>query len=88
MLYTSVSNDYIRYVKKLNEKKYRDTYNEFLIEGEHLVLEAYKRGILKELILEDGTDFKLDIKTNYVTSNVLKYISDLSNPSKIIGIWQ
>ena len=86
MVYTSIENKKIKNIKKLYSKKYRDEYNEFLIEGEHLVLEAYKKGILKELILEEGTNFKLDIETNYVTSNVLKYISELSNPSKIMGI--
>lgn len=86
MIYTSTSNHYVKHIKKLNQKKYRDTYNEFLIEGEHLVFEAYKKGILKELILEEGTDFKLDITTNYVSNNVLKYISELDNPSSIIGI--
>ena len=86
MLYTSIENKKIKNIKKLYTKKYRDEYNEFLIEGEHLVLEAYKKGILKELILEEGTDFKLDIETSYVTSNILKYISELSNPSKIMGI--
>lgn len=86
MLYSSIENKKIKNIKKLYTKKYRDEYNEFLIEGEHLALEAYKKGILKELILEEGTDFELDIETSYVTSNVLKYISELSNPSKIMGI--
>lgn len=86
MLYSSIENKKIKNIKKLYTKKYRDEYNEFLIEGEHLILEAYKKGILKELILEEGTDFKLDIETSYVTSSVLKYISELSNPSKIMGI--
>ena len=86
MLYTSIDNKKIKNIRKLYNKKYRDEFNEFLIEGEHLVQEAYKKGILKELILEEGTDFKLDVETNYVSSNVLKYISELSNPSKIMGI--
>ena len=60
MLYTSTDNKKIKYIKKLNQKKYRDEFNEFLIEGEHLVLEAYKKGILKELILEESSSFKLD----------------------------
>lgn len=86
MLYSSIENKKIKNIKKLYTKKYRDEYNEFLIEGEHLALEAYKKGILKELILEEGVDFNLDVETSYVTSNVLKYISELSNPSKIMGI--
>ena len=86
MLYTSIENKKIKKIKKLNSKKYRDEFNEFLIEGEHLVLEAYKKGILKELILEEKSKFKLDVTTSYVTSNILKYISNLSTPPKIIGI--
>lgn len=86
MLYTSIENKKIKNIKKLYIKKYRDEFNEFIIEGEHLILEAYKKGILKELILEEGTEFKLDIETSYVSSSVLKYISELSNPSKIMGI--
>lgn len=86
MLYASTDNKKIKNIKKLNNKKYRDEFNEFLIEGEHLVIEAYKSGLLKELILEEGTDFNLDINTSYVTSNILKYISELDNPPKIMGI--
>ena len=86
MLYTSINNEHIKHIKKLNQKKYRDEYNEFIIEGEHLVKEAYKNNVLKELILEENTNLKLDVKTSYVTENVLKYISDLSNPPKVIGI--
>jgi len=84
MLYTSIENKKIKNIKKLYNKKYRDEFNQFLIEGEHLIVEAYKKGILKELILEEGTEFKLDIETSYATNNVLKYISDLVNPPKMI----
>ena len=44
MLYTSIENKKIKELKKLNTKKYRDLNNLFIIEGEHLVLEAYKKG--------------------------------------------
>ena len=86
MLYSSIENKKIKNIKKLNTKKYRDEFNEFLIEGEHLILEAYKNGILKEVILEENTDVDIDIEKSYVTSSVLKYISELDNPSKIMGI--
>lgn len=86
MLYSSIDNKKIKDVKKLNIKKYRDKTNLFLVEGEHLVTEAYKTGHLKELLLEQGKDFKLDVETNYVTTNVLKYITNLDTPQSILGI--
>ena len=86
MLYTSTDNKKIKYLKKLYTKKYRDKYNEFIIEGEHLVQEAYKKKILKEVILEENTDINICVEKNYVTLGVLKYISELETPSKIIGI--
>ena len=86
MLYTSIENKKIKNIKKLNEKKYRDETNLFIIEGEHLLKEAYNNGILKEVILEENTNLDIDIEKSYVTSNVLKYISKLDNPSKMIGI--
>ena len=75
MLYTSKENNKIKYIKKLNYKKYRDEFNEFFIEGEHLVEEAYKNGVLKELLLEKNSNFNLNITTNYATNSILKYIS-------------
>ncbi len=86
MLYTSTSNPKIKNIKKLNTKKYRDQNKEFLIEGEHLVLEAYKNNVLKELILEENVNFSLDVDTIRVSNNVLKYLSELDNPPKILGI--
>ena len=37
---TSINNEYIKEISKLNEKKYRDKSNKYLIEGLHLVTEA------------------------------------------------
>lgn len=86
MLYSSISNNKIKDLKKLNSKKYRDLNGLFLVDGEHLVLEAYNSGFLDELILLDGTDFSLDVKTSYVTMDVLKYISCLDSPNGIMGV--
>ena len=44
MVITSLDNDKVKYYYKLQKKKYRDLHNEFIVEGEHLVLEAYKTG--------------------------------------------
>ena len=86
MIYTSTDNKKIKELKKLNIKKYRDQSNSFLVEGEHLVLEAYKKGLLEELFLEENTTLNLDVKTSYLSRNVIKFISELDNPSIIIGL--
>ena len=86
MLYTNIKNNKIKEIKKLNQKKYRARENLFLVEGEHLVLEAYKKGVIKELILEQNTIFPLDVPTMYVTNDVLSYISELEAPQNIMAI--
>lgn len=86
MLISSNDNKKIKEIKKLNSKKGRDNSNLFLVEGEHLVKEAYKAGVLKTLILLDDTNFSLDVETIYVSLNVLKNISELKTPQPIIGI--
>lgn len=86
MIYSSIENQKIKDVKKLQLKKYRDKMGLFLVEGEHLVIEAYKTGNLVELLLEENQFFPLDVKTSYVTNNILKYISELDTAPKMIGI--
>lgn len=86
MLYSSLENNKIKDLKKLNQKKYRDKNNLFLIEGEHLLLEAYKSGFLKEALILEGNRINLDVPTNYMTKSVEKYISALDTPTGMIGI--
>ena len=74
-MYTSTNNDFIKKIKKLNEKKYRDIYNEFLVEGEHLVLEALKSNLIKHIIVQDDYNFDYDDKI-IVNNKVTKYISN------------
>ncbi len=86
MVYTSIENKKIKELKKLNTKKYRKNTNSFLIEGEHLVLEAFKTGVLNELIVSEDSSFKLDIKTSVMSKQVLKYISEMETPPLIMGV--
>lgn len=86
MIYTSIENEYIKEIKKLNNKKYRDLNGKFIIEGKHLVEEAIKNNLVEEILLLEGNNEKYDVKTNYVNGKVMKYITELDNPSKIIGI--
>ena len=75
MIYTSINNDHIKEIKKLNQKKYRDLNNKFIVEGEHLVLEGIKNNLVEEVLILEDLPNKYDVKTNYVSLNVLKYIS-------------
>ena len=86
MVYTSIENDKIKDIKKLQNSKYRNQENLFLVEGEHLVLEAHKQGLLKTLIIEENSSFKLDVDTIYVSDKVFKYLSQLENYKGAIGI--
>ena len=86
MLYTNKNNDKIKEIRKLKDKKYRDKLGLFLVEGEHLVLEAYKKGCIKELILEQDTVFPLDVETMYVTNDIINYISELETPQNIMAV--
>ena len=58
-LINSLQNEKIKNYAKLNEKKYRDESNLFIAEGLHLVEEAKKYGIVKEILTTnpniDGT---------------------------------
>ncbi len=86
MLYSSLENSKIKELKKLNQKKYRDKTNLFLVEGKHLLLEAYNGGYLKEVLLLEDNGLDLDVLVNYMTSNVEKAISFLDTPTGMIGI--
>ena len=84
-MYTSINNDLIKSIKKLNEKKYRDINNEFLVEGEHIVLEAIKSAVVKYVIVCDDYTFDYDNKI-IVNDKVMKYISNLDHPSGIMAV--
>lgn len=86
MLYTSMQNDKIKEIKKLKEKKYRDKLNLFIVEGEHLVLEAYKKGTIKELVLEQNELFPLAVPTLYVTNDIVNNLTTLETPSNILAV--
>ena len=86
MVITSLENEKVKKLAKLNQKKYRDLTGKFLVEGLHLVQEAYKSGYLEELILEDGVELFLDIPTTYVSRDVIEKISSVDTPTNIIGV--
>ena len=86
MLITSTNNKYIKELAKLKDKKYRDKQDFFLVETKHLVLESFKAGCIKQLILEKNEIFPLDVDTLYVSNEVLKKISSLESPPKVMAL--
>ena len=68
MVITSKDNEIIKHIRKLKEKKYRDEYNEFIIEGIKMLEEAIQeKAIIKTIIICD------DCKNQVLFSNELLY---------------
>ena len=86
-MYTSVNNEKIKYLKKLQNKKYRRQTGEFLVEGDHLVKEAYNAGLLKELYVEQD-NLNLEVKTYLIDNKITKYLSEVETPTGIFGLCQ
>ena len=86
MLITSLENDKIKELIKLKQRKYRKKTNKYLVEGEHLVLEACKSGDLELLILEQDTIFPIEQQALYVTPEIISKISSLETPTNVLGL--
>ena len=80
---TSVDNKRIKEVSKLNNRKYRKEMGLFLVEGSHLVEEAYKHNLLVEVYSLDENDYP---NNNVVSENVMRKISSLDTVPNIIGV--
>jgi TrmH family RNA methyltransferase len=75
----SLSNEKIKEYTKLNQKKYRDETGMFIIEGTHLVEEAFKNNIVVDA-------YSLDDKYTKVSEEVMKKLSNLDTPPKYLAI--
>lgn len=81
----SLNNERVKRWTSLNDKKYQEQEGLFLIEGEHLVEEAFKSGHLVETIVLDGCNYDYE-NVSYVSEAVMKKITNLTNVPKIIGV--
>ena len=81
---TSKDNGIVKKIRKLKEKKYRDFYNEFLVEGEHLVVEAYRSNLLEEILIEQDEVTILDVPITYVSKEILNKLSSLETPNTLL----
>ena len=85
MVITSLENQKVKDVVKLQSKKYRDLTNTFVVETEHLVEEAEKAGIIKDLfIVED--EFVDNNDTYFVTNEVMRKMSSMESPSNVLAV--
>ena len=75
----SVNNERIKEYSKLNTKKYRDESGLFIVEGEHLVEEALKKTQAVEI-------FSLDDKHTQVSEAVMRKLSNLNTPPRILAV--
>ena len=87
MVITSLNNEHIKEINKLKEKKYRDLTNTFLIEGDHLVYEALKQNLVKELIVLEGKDCYSDnVPITFVSKEVMRKLSSMDSYPYVIGV--
>lgn len=87
MYISSTNNDRIKELVKLKEKKYRDITNLFFVEGLDIIKEAYNASLLKTIyVLEGYEPLYKDIETIYVSTDVMKKISDISSITGYYGV--
>ena len=91
----SNKNEWIKQIKKLEKKKYRDLENRYIIEGEHLVEEALANQVDIEFLIiteQSAITYKdLVSQVEYhqlvqVTDTILKTLSSLPSPQLIIAV--
>lgn len=98
MLITSKDNELIKHIRKLKEKKYRDEFGEFVVEGAKMIEEAIREEAkIKYIIVCDDCrteslitqDELYDIakyECVYVTEKIFKLITDVVAPQGIMAI--
>lgn len=84
MLITSTDNKKIKEIRKLKNNKHMMNEKKFIVEGEHLVEEAKKEGLLLEVISTLEKDY--GVYNTIVTQNVMDSISNLPSKPSVIGI--
>lgn len=89
---TSVNNALVKETVKLNQKKYRDSSNKFLLEGFKAIKEAYNSGLKIEYIFinsEKTARYSFFGGRKIITNEaVLKKISEADSAPEAIGVAQ
>ncbi len=95
---SSKDNEFIKHIKKLKDKKYREMNKQFIIEGLKLIKEAIEENAnIKQIVICDNcqntgvipTELMYEIakyECVYVTDKVFNSISDVNSPQGILAI--
>ncbi len=95
---SSKENQFIKHIKKLKDKKYRDINNEYLIEGIKLIKEAIQeKAKIKQIVICDecekieaiSKDFMYEIAKHeciYVTKKLFETLTNVVEPQGILAI--
>ena len=95
---TSKENEFIKHVRKLKDKKYRDMANQYMIEGIKLLAEAIQeKAPIQQIILCDDCEKNEAIPKElmyeiakyeciYVTEKIFKHLSEVQTPQGILAI--
>ena len=81
---TSLNNEKVKAWNKLKNKKYQNEYGLFLIEGDHLLKEALKVGVVKEII--SSRDYETELPFYKVTKDIMKKLSSQVSGTNVIGV--
>ena len=83
---TSVQNEYVKNIIKIKKLKCLKEDKLYVIEGEHLVIEAMKYNLVTEVIITPTYNKPLNIKTTIVSNEVMKKITTLASIPNIIAV--
>ena len=98
MIITSKDNETIKHIRKLKEKKYRDEYGEYIVEGIKLINEAIEeKQDVKKIIVCDNCNKSEKINQEamyevakkdcvYVDEKVFNSITEVQNPQGILAV--
>lgn len=98
MVITSKDNDFIKHIRKLKEKKYRDEFGEFIIEGAKMISEAiHENAKIKQIIVCDDCKTESSMTPEqlydiakyecvYVSEKIFSQITEVSAPQGIMAI--
>ncbi|MBS3992071.1 MAG: RNA methyltransferase [Erysipelothrix sp.] len=83
---TSVNNEQISELAKLHQKKYRDRLKLALVDGEHLIQEAYKAKVLSHVYGLNEESLLSDISYTQVSESVMRKLCATTSLSRFIGV--